>query len=109
MKYRGPQVTLVTKTGGEDRRPEMRRVNHGDSSTYSGRDEVYRQFLQWPQYVAYKSERGEEFKDPRRVTFLETRCPCLLKSRHPHRVFSVVRFGYALNVDPNTFLFSSLR
>lgn len=45
-----------------------------------GGDEVYRRFLEWPEYLAFKAERaarGEVIQDPGRTVFLETRCPCL--------------------------------
>ena len=43
-----------------------------------GGDVVYRGFLAWPPYVAYKVDQNDDFKDPGRTTFLQTRCPCLV-------------------------------
>ena len=43
-----------------------------------GGDVVYRRFLTWAPYLAYKAEQDDSYKDPRRTTFLQTRCPCLV-------------------------------
>lgn len=41
-------------------------------------DEVYKRFLLWAEYLAFKAEQGEGFTDPGRTLFLSTRCPCLM-------------------------------
>lgn len=43
--------------------------------------EVYRSFLLWPLYLAYKMGQGEGFTDPGRRVFMATRCPCLSRTK----------------------------
>ena len=52
-------------------------------------DDVYKMFLGWTEYLAFKEVLKEDssFADPAKSTFLKTRCPCLGGSPYERLVY----------------------
>ena len=76
----------------ESKRPGAASHSRRQLHVQGGGEAAFSKFFEWPDYINFKriwkSEKGEDIKDPGRALFLSTRCKCLttLNENRPVRV-----------------------